>query len=108
MKSRLEDVTVTKPVSDLPRYRIEFSIPIEIEESFSRDLGGKFAPSTPLIEADYDRWIRTYEQPQPLPEPCSTPDTRPRSHDADNNHWEPRTVLPRRWRLMWTSDGDAA
>jgi hypothetical protein len=59
------EVTVAKPGSELPRYRIDLSIPIEIEESLKRDPDGGFAPWTPEDEADYERWIRMYELPRP-------------------------------------------
>src|SRR5215212_1942723 len=68
---------VAKPGSDFPRYRIDLNIPIEIEESLSRDPDGGFAPWTPANEADYDRWVRTYERPQPQLE--SDPNPRPGS-----------------------------
>jgi hypothetical protein len=107
------EVTVAKPGSELPRYRIELSVPIEIEESLSRDPDVGFAPWTPEIEADYNRWIRLHERPQPLPELCSTPDIPPRSTCEDSTphgpyHAVPRTERPRRWRLTWSSDEGAA
>jgi DNA invertase Pin-like site-specific DNA recombinase len=88
------EVTVAKPGSELPRYRIDLSIPIEIEESLSRDPDGGFAPWTPELEADYDRWIKLYEQPQPLAELCSTPDTRPRSKYGGSTPSGPYHAVP--------------
>ena len=92
------EVTVAKPGSGLSRYHIELSIPIEIEESLSRDPNGGFAPWTPEIQVDYERWVSLYEQPEAQPElrpdSCPTPDSLPRSHGAGSTPSGPYHAEP--------------
>jgi hypothetical protein len=83
------EVTVAKPGSELPRYQIDLSIPIEIEKSLSRDPDGGFVRWTPEDAAAYDRWVSLYERPEPQLDPHPMPGTPPQLTCEDSSRSGP-------------------
>ena len=63
--------------------------------------------TTELAEMGYGRLMKRRWTPAASAR-IPTPGSQRRSSGGGNSHSEPRTERPRRWRLSWTSDEEAA